>query len=92
MGRLRAAGMTEGVSFLLLLGVAMPLKYFAGMPQAVKVAGWFHGLLFMVFCMVLLEAHTSQKWPMRWSGLLLLAALLPFGPFLIDGRLKRANR
>jgi integral membrane protein len=76
---------------LLLLGVAMPLKYFAGMPQAVKVAGWLHGLLFMVFCMVLLEAHTSQKWPMRWSGLLLLAALLPFGPFLIDGRLKRAD-
>ena len=92
VGRLRAAGMIEGVSFLLLLGVAMPLKYFAGMPLAVKVAGWLHGLLFMVFCIVLLEAHTSQKWPLRWSGLLLLAALMPFGPFLIDGRLKRAGR
>ena len=68
VGRLRAAGMIEGVSFLLLLGVAMPLKYFAGMPLAVKIGGWVHGLLFLTFCMVLLVAHTAEKWPMRWSG------------------------
>ena len=52
VGRLRAAGMVEAVSFLLLLGVAMPLKYFAGMPLAVKFAGWIHGLLFLAFCRV----------------------------------------
>ena len=51
---LRAAGLAEAVSFLVLLGVAMPLKYLAGMPQAVKVVGWAHGLLFMGFCAALL--------------------------------------
>jgi integral membrane protein len=84
VGRLRAAGMVEAVSFLLLLGVAMPLKYFAGMPLAVKIAGWIHGLLFLVFIMCLLVAQGERQWPGRWTGLIFVAALLPFGPFVID--------
>ena len=88
VGRLRAAGMVEGVSFLLLLGVAMPLKYFAGMPLAVKIAGWTHGLLFMAFCVFLLVAHGERRWPMRWTAQIFVAALLPFGPFVIDRRLR----
>jgi len=79
IGRLRAIGLIEGVSFLLLLGVAMPLKYFAGMPQAVTIAGWLHGLLFMAFCIVLTQAHQDAEWSLRRSGTVLLAALLPFG-------------
>ena len=62
MGRLRAVGMVEAVSFLLLLGVAMPLKYFAGMPLAVKIAGWIHGLLFIAFGRVL--AGGPRRTPM----------------------------
>jgi integral membrane protein len=89
IGRLRAAGMVEAVSFLLLLGVAMPLKYFAGLPLAVKIAGWIHGLLFIAFCMFLLVAHGERRWPMRRTALIFVAALLPFGPFVIDGRLRR---
>ena len=92
VGRLRAAAMIEGASFLLLLGVAMPLKYFAGMPAAVKFAGWTHGLLFIAFCMCLLVAHGERQWPLRWTALVFIAALLPFGPFWIDDRLKRADR
>jgi len=88
VGRLRAVGMIEAVSFLLLLGVAMPLKYFAGMPAAVKIAGWIHGLLFIIFGLCLLVAHGERRWSMRWSALVLVAALLPFGPFVIDRRLK----
>ena len=88
VGRLRAVGMIEAVSFLLLLGVAMPLKYFAGMPVAVKIAGWIHGLLFIAFGLCLLVAHGERRWSMRWSALVLVAALLPFGPFVIDRRLK----
>jgi len=91
IGRLRAIGLIEGVSFLLLLGVAMPLKYFAGMPQAVTIAGWLHGLLFMAFCIVLTQAHQDAEWSLRRSGTVLLAALLPFGPFVIDQRLRRAD-
>lgn len=88
IGRLRAIGLIEGVSFLLLLGVAMPLKYFAGMPQAVTIVGWIHGLLFIAFCIALTQAHQDAQWTARRSGTVLLAALLPFGPFVIDRRLR----
>ena len=88
VGRLRMVGMLEGISFLLLLGVAMPLKYFAGMPMAVSVVGMIHGVLFLAFCAVLYIAHDEKKWPLRWTMMIFIAALLPFGPFVIDRRLK----
>jgi integral membrane protein len=92
VGRVRALGMLEGASFLLLLGVAMPLKYFGGVPVAVQIAGWLHGLLFMAFCMVLLETQQALRWPKRWTGTVLIAALLPFGPFIIDRRLRERGK
>ncbi len=92
VGRLRALGMVEAVSFLLLLSIAMPLKYFAGLPLAVKIVGWLHGLLFLAFCMVLLQTQQTQKWPLRWTAVVLIASLLPFGPFIIDRRLKTQDR
>ncbi|MEC9073494.1 MAG: DUF3817 domain-containing protein, partial [Myxococcota bacterium] len=55
IGRLRLIGWIEGTSYLLLVGVAMPLKYLAGQPMAVKITGWIHGLLFMLFCLILLQ-------------------------------------
>ena len=85
---LRAAGLVEGVSFLVLLFVAMPLKYFAGLPQAVKVVGWTHGLLFIVLCAALLYTTVVARWPLARAGLVFVAALLPFGPILIDRRMK----
>lgn len=88
VGRLRTIGIIEGISFLLLLGVAMPLKYFAGMPLAVTWAGWLHGSLFMAFCIALSQAHQEARWGMGRSALFLIAALLPFGPFVIDKRLR----
>jgi integral membrane protein len=89
IGRLRAIGFIEGLSFLLLLGVAMPLKYFAGMPQAVTAAGWVHGILFISFCIALTQAHQDANWSPWRSGTVLIAALLPFGPFAIDKKLRR---
>jgi integral membrane protein len=86
---LRRIGMVEGVSFLVLLGIAMPLKYFAGLPIAVKVVGWTHGLLFMVFLLALWRAKQSARWPLSSVALVFIAALLPFGPFVIDSRLRR---
>ena len=86
---LRVAGLVEGVSFLVLLFVAMPLKYLAGMPWAVKTVGWAHGVLFILFCAALLRASAAAKWPLERSALVFVAALLPFGPFVIDRRIKR---
>ena len=91
IGRLRAIGLVEGVSFLLLLSVAMPLKYFAGMPAAVTAVGWLHGLLFITFCIALAQAHQEAKWTTWHSGTVLIAALLPFGPFVIDGKLRNED-
>jgi integral membrane protein len=92
IGQLRAIGKIEGVSFLVLLGIAMPLKYLAGVPNAVKVVGWIHGVLFMVFCALLLQVKRAKGWSAREAGVYFLAALLPFGPFVVDGRLKREDR
>jgi len=89
---LRLLALTEGVSFLVLLGVAMPLKYFAGLPQAVKLFGWAHGVLFVALCLVLLKITLEERWPLTRSALVFIAALLPFGPFLIDHRLKNYER
>jgi integral membrane protein len=88
IGRLRAVGMAEGLSFLLLLGVAMPLKYFAGMPLAVRIVGSVHGLLFLVFLVVLGQAAAAARWPLKTTLLVFVAALVPFGPFLVDRRLR----
>ena len=89
VGRLRAVGIIEGVSFLVLLGIAMPLKYFAGLPEAVRIVGWVHGILFIGFFVALIVARDARQWSLRWTALVLLAALLPFGPFVIDGRLRK---
>jgi len=86
---LRLLALTEGTSFLVLLGVAMPLKYLAGLPQAVKVFGWAHGVLFVALCFLLLKVTLEERWPLGRSAMVFLAALLPFGPFVIDRRLKR---
>lgn len=86
---LRVISLVEGVSFLLLLGVAMPLKYLAGYPLAVQVVGWGHGILFMVLCVSLAKTMLAARWPMARGVGVLVAALLPFGPFVIDRRLRR---
>ena len=88
IGRLRAIGMVEGVSFLFLLGIAMPLKYIAGNPLAVKYGGWVHGILFMLLCLALLDAKLTHRWSMTKALKPFVASLLPFGPFLIDRGLK----
>jgi len=84
----RVVALLEGVSFLLLLFVAMPMKHFAGFPPAVLWVGWVHGVLFMALGALLLGMLGKRHWPISRAVLVLIAALLPFGPFIIDGRLK----
>lgn len=89
IARLRRVGLAEGTSFLILLGIAMPLKYWAGMPLAVKIVGWAHGLLFVLLLLALAQAKHRAHWSIRYAGLIFLAALVPFGPFMMDRRLQR---
>ena len=88
IGRLRLIGMIEGASFVLLLAVAMPLKYLAGKPEAVSVVGMAHGVLFVIFCLALLQAMNAHDWSLRKALRPFVAALIPFGPFIIDKELK----
>lgn len=86
---LRRAGWAEGISFLLLLGIAMPLKYLAGKPEAVRVVGAAHGGLFVIYLVLVLVAARRDAWPARRVGEAVAAAFLPFGPFWFDARLRR---
>jgi integral membrane protein len=74
----------EGASFLLLLFIAMPLKYIWAWPFAVKYLGWAHGLLFVLYFMALAQVWYHQKW--RFSKVLLAAAasLFPYGTFWFE--------
>ncbi len=85
---LRRIALLEGASFILLLFVAMPLKYYAGMPMAVRIVGMTHGLLLIALCLVLFQVMQKTQWPFKRCALVFLASLLPFGPFLLDSKMK----
>ena len=89
LGRLRVVGIAEGLSFLVLLGVAMPLKYMAGMPMAVRVVGSIHGGLFLVYLVVLLVAWLDRGWSVWRALALFVASVVPFGPFVAERSLAR---
>lgn len=92
LGRLRVVGWAEGASFLILLCVAMPLKYFAGQPGAVRVVGMAHGILFMLYVVAAIQAAIVQEWNWRKAGLVLLGSILPAGPFIVDARLLKGEQ
>ena len=87
--QLRIVGLLEGTSYLVLLGIAMPLKYLAGMPRAVSVVGMIHGILFILYVFAIAHAWITAHWSWRRGFGLLLASVVPFGTFIIDGRLRR---
>lgn len=88
VSRLRTWTLVEGLSFILLLFVAMPLKYFADMPMAVRIAGMAHGVLFIAVGVLLLLAIAKARWSLGRAAFVFLGTLIPFGPFLIDRRMK----
>jgi integral membrane protein len=89
MRSLRAVSITEGVSYLLLLLVAMPLKYIWDYPLAVRWVGWAHGVLFVALGLVTLLAMLRAALPFKLACIVGIASLLPGGPFFIDHLLKR---
>ena len=86
---LRIIALLEGLSFLILMGIAMPLKYYADSPAAVRVVGMAHGILFVLYCLNVVFAHFKFNWTFTKTGLALLASVLPFGTFVADVKLFR---
>ncbi|NEU08311.1 DUF3817 domain-containing protein [Flavihumibacter sp. R14] len=90
--QLRWIGNAEGISFLVLLFIAMPLKYMYDLPMAVKVNGWLHGILFMAYIAAVLRTAYLIKWDYPRVGIALVASLIPFATFILDKRLKKNQR
>ncbi len=84
----RMIGIAEGISFLVLLLIAMPLKYVFDFPLAVKISGWVHGALFIAFIYFAFEVMGNFKKNFFWFVKAFLAAILPFGTFLFDRYVK----
>jgi integral membrane protein len=87
LGRLRAISILEGVSLLVLLGIAMPLKYLAHQPQAVRLVGMAHGVLFISYVLLLLQNTIERRWSIGKFGLGLLLSVVPFGAFYAERKL-----
>ena len=80
----RKIAFTEGISFLVLLLIAMPLKYMAAMPMAVTIVGGVHGLLFIAFMIMAWEVKREYKRDWAWLIKSFIASILPFGTFVMD--------
>lgn len=87
--RFRMIGIAEGISFLILVLIAMPLKYIFHYPLAVKMFGWAHGVLFVSFIYFAFDVFGSFKKPFSWLVKAGLASVLPFGTFILDKELKK---
>lgn len=89
LGLLRIIGLLEGISFLVLMGIAMPLKYIWNMPELIYSTGMAHGLLFVLYIFFVLLVGYQLKWSFTTLFWALLASLLPFGTFVADKKLFR---
>lgn len=78
----------EGASFLVLLGIAMPLKYWLGLPLAVRIVGALHGALFVLYVLQVFEAWGAGRFNLRTAAWALIASVLPFGPFVFERKLE----
>ena len=86
--RLKWIGRAEGVSLLVLLFIAMPLKYMAGKPEMVKYVGWAHGLLFVLYCGQALMCYFELDWKFKKLVMAVVASFIPFGTFWFERKLK----
>lgn len=84
LGRLRIVAFTEGLSFLLLTGLAVPMKYIYGYEHATREIGMVHGLLFMTYIYLLYPVREKYKWSWTEISMAFAAALLPFGTLVAE--------
>jgi integral membrane protein len=88
----RWVGYAEGISFLLLLSIAMPLKYAANIPEGVAVVGLIHGLLWVLYQVAAIRAAIACRWSLLTLFWAAVASILPFGPFVFDYWLRRRSQ
>jgi integral membrane protein len=89
--RFKWISLVEGVSFIVLLFIAMPLKYVFEMPKAVTYVGWVHGILFILYIYTVFPTASKLKWGFSRTFFALMASILPFGPFIFDRNLRKSQ-
>jgi len=90
INRFRLMGLIEGGSLLVLVFLAMPLKYWAGFPQAVRLVGSLHGLLFILYVTMIIYTTVKVRWSFVWIGSAFAAAFIPFGNIILDRFLQKS--
>jgi integral membrane protein len=77
----------EGLSFLIILFVTMPLKYMADMPEPNRLIGMIHGILFIAYVAMVILLKKDANWSMKTTFWALLASIVPFGTFVADHKI-----
>ena len=80
----RIVALLEGLSYILLLFIAVPIKHFGGDPTYVKLLGMPHGVLFLGYIILAIMVGQELKWNAKTLGIVLVASIIPFGTFYID--------
>ncbi len=88
LDQFRLIAILEGISYLLLLGIGMPIKYLLHIAIVIKVMGWMHGVLFILYVIALAHVTIVNKWGFVKVTVAFIASLLPFGTFVLDKKLK----
>lgn len=86
--RFRVVSYIEGLSYLILLFIAMPIKYIGENPYPVKVIGMTHGVLFILFVLFLFDTMRKYEWNKKFGSALFIYSLIPFGSFIIEKKVK----
>ncbi|WP_186578155.1 DUF3817 domain-containing protein [Aquibacillus kalidii] len=87
----RFSGLIEGSSLIILLFIAMPLKYMANSPEAVTIVGSIHGALFCIYLLMIAYTTITIRWAWKWPVMSVLVAFIPFGNFLLDYYIRKSN-
>jgi len=87
INQFKIISLTEGTSFLILLFIAMPTKYYLGEPLAVTVAGWVHGILFIAYALMTTSIAQKLNWPDKYTFKILIAGMIPFAFLLVNKKL-----
>lgn len=89
LDRFLKTGLAEGLSFIILLTIAMPLKYMAGMALPVRIVGMLHGVLFILYTLYLLQAAIAYKWSIPKIAAAFFLSFIPLGTFFLESLLKK---
>ncbi|WP_181305614.1 DUF3817 domain-containing protein [Rufibacter sp. XAAS-G3-1] len=92
LDRFRTIAVLEGISYIILLFIAMPLKRMAGIPEVQKYVGWAHGLLFILFVALLVQVWREYRWSFGKVVMAFVASLIPFGTFVLDRKIANEER